>query len=514
MTWANLARLMEATDGVVPTQQIRMISAGLESFNSTKSSRGMVLSIFELQSLKANQISTRKAIKWLASIFDVFDDEMESDLNLYNDLGEVVYQMNTGKETEKNYSLNHIQLLLELNCGKMKSNAFTLIREAMQDMSANERRWFIRYWLRTPRNGINRGTVAKIIARHYGKKQAEVKKHLNFNSVGVVSTFYEIGSEPPCNLSHGGFVMPMLAKEIPLNKWPSNRIVDYKYDGNRYQIHKDNSSVIIFNRKGKIVTHQFPEVVDTVREYEIDSAIFDGEIYPIKEDGTPDEHKKMGTRVHSKNVQEAMSRVPVKWVIFDCLKWGSRTIMDLPYNERLEQFRGNPDQAHRMPEGGDVLAFYNVAINDGFEGIIVKDASLPYEAGKRSKGWAKYKPPRIELDVVILSAEYGEGKRANVFGTFEVGVSSPSGFVGIGSVGTGFSDTDLVRLTGELRRNITDYKGKKYYFTPTVILEVRADLVTRDSKGNIGLRFPRCIRIRDDKFVSDINTLRDTEALE
>ena len=222
----------------------------------------------------------------------------------------------------------------------------------------------------------------------------------------------------------------------------------------------------------------------------------------------------MGTRVHSKNVQEAMERVTVKWVIFDCLKWGRETIMDLPYDQRLEKFKTNPDQAHRMPTEGDVMAFYNVAINEGFEGIIVKDASLPYEAGKRSMGWAKYKPPRIELDVVIVSAEYGEGKKSNVFASFEIAVNSPDGYVSIGSVGTGFSDMDLFHLTALLRKNVVSYDNNKYSFTPVAVLEVRADLITRDAANNIGLRFPRCVRIRDDKFVADINTLRDLEALE
>ena len=186
-----------------------------------------------------------------------------------------------------------------------------------------------------------------------------------------------------------------------MNKWPENKIVDYKYDGNRYQIHKEGDNVIIFNRKGSIVTPQFQDVVERVRKYDVD-CILDGEIYPINDDGSPAEHKLMGTRVHSKDHAEAREKVKVKWVIFDCLKYDGITVMDFSYQRRLEFIKQLPDQAIRMGEGGDVLAFYNRAINDGFEGIIVKDATLPYEAGKRSAGWAKYKP-RIELDVAIIS---------------------------------------------------------------------------------------------------------------
>lgn len=489
------------------------ISQDLENFNSITNPRATLLSIIDKDNLEANQLGLAKAKKWMAKIFDVFEDEIEGQYNAHNDLGEAIYYLDSSAETQNNLSLNQVKTLLEINCGKIKSNQFTLIEEAILNMSSNERKWFIRYWLRTPRNGMNRGTVTKIIARYYGKKQTDVKKHLNYNSVEIVCQFYEMDELPPTNLSHGGFVSPMLAKEIPMNKWPSNKIVDYKYDGNRYQIHLDNKNVIIFNRKGKIVTYQFPEIAELVAEYEIKNGIFDGEIYPITENDAPAPHKLMGTRVHSKNIQEAMARVPVKWVIFDCLKLNDETIMDFSFAERLEKMKNLPNQAHRM-EDEDVLAFYHRAINDGFEGIIVKNADVGYEAGKRSVFWAKYKPPRIELDVVILTAKYGKGKRSNVFGTYEVGVKANNGYHSLGSVGTGFSDSDLISLTNTLRRNVEKYENDVFYVSPILVLEVTADLVSRDDKGNIGLRFPRCVRIRDDKFVADINTLEDVERLE
>lgn len=508
MTWARMSRLLESTDGITPTQQINRIARELENFDAPN-----LLKILSLQ-YEVNNIGLVRAKKWMAKIFNVFDDEIDGYVNAHNDLGEAIYYLDFSKEEESTFTLQGIVRLLEIDCSKIDSNQFKLIEEAILHMSPNERRWFIRYWLRTPRNGINEGLVAKIMAKHYDKKLAEVKKHLTFNSINIVSSHYDMKENPPTNLFHGTFVAPMLAKEVPMKKWPTNKIVDYKYDGNRYQIHKQDDNVIIFNRKGKVVTSQFPDVVEVVRNYEIKSVILDGEIYPIDNYGNPIEHKHMGTRVHSKNVAEAVDKVKVKWVIFDCLKLNDRTIMDLPYSDRLECFKDLPDQAHRMTEGEDVLAFYNRAINDGFEGIIVKDASIPYEAGKRSIGWAKYKPPRIELDVVITGARYGEGAKANVFASFDIAVSSPNGFIGVGSVGTGFSDGDLIKLTNTLRRNVENYDNKTYHVSPVVVLEVSADLVSRDSQGNLGLRFPRCKRIRDDKFVADINTLEDVEALE
>ena len=506
--WKMMSRLLESTKEKTPTQQVKLIATELDKFDTHKSAVIQLLA----REYPNNNIGLAKAKSWLAKMFDCFDDEIETLFAIDGELGEAIYMLDTSAETQRNISIRSVLRVLETNCGAVDDSSYLLVKDVLSNMSALERKWFIRYWIRSPTNGIDEGAVKKVLAKYYDKKLSEVKKHANFNTLCDITMFYEIKEEPPANLSHGSFVKPMLAKEVPMNKWPENKVVDYKYDGNRYQIHKEGDSVIIFNRKGSIVTPQFQDVVEQVRKYEVD-CILDGEIYPIKDDGSPAEHKLMGTRVHSKDHAEAREKVKVKWVMFDCLKYDGVTVMDFPYWHRLEFIKRLPDQAHRMKEDGDVLAFYNRAINDGFEGIVVKDTTLPYEAGKRSAGWAKYKPPRIELDVAITTAKYGEGTRANVFGTFGISVKSDSGFKSVGSIGTGFSDADLVWLTNELRKNVETYNNGTYNLLPRVVLEVSADLVTQDAKGNYGLRFPRCKRIRHDKFVADINTIQDVESL-
>lgn len=500
--------MLDSTKDKTPTQQVKLIATELDKFDTYKSAVIQLLA----REYPSNNIGLAKAKSWLAKMFDCFDDEIESLFVVDDELGEAIYLLDTGAETQRNIGIHSVIRVLENSCGSVNDSSYVLVKDVLLNMSALERKWFVRYWLGSPTNGIDAGTVKKLLAKYYDKKLSEVKNHANFNSLSNLCTYYEMNEEPPMDLSHGSFIKPMLAKDVPMHKWPKNKIVDYKYDGNRYQIHKEGDSVIIFNRKGSIVTPQFQDVVETVRQYYID-CILDGEIYPIKDDGSPAEHKLMGTRVHSKDHAEARERVSVRWVVFDCLKIADETIMDLSYNERLEKMKNIPQQAHRMEEGGDVLAFYNRAINDGFEGIIVKDTTLPYEAGKRSAGWAKYKPPRIELDVAITTAKYGEGSRANVFGTFGISVKSDSGFKPVGSIGTGFSEADLVWLTNELRKNVETYTNGTYNLLPRVVLEVSADLVTQDAKGNYGLRFPRCKRIRHDKFVADINTIEDVERL-
>lgn len=484
-----------------------MISKALENFEDKSS----VVAILSLE-YPSNNIGVSRAKKWVANAFNLHDDEVDGDMVVYEDMGDVVYFLDSSADSNTETSVSSILRFLGTDCSGIGSDSYRAFRELITSLSALERKWFIRYWLRTPRNGISAGNVVKILAKHFDKKQAEVKKHVTFNTIANVCEYYMGDMEPSMVLSHGTFVSPMLAKAVPLNKWPKNRIVDYKYDGNRYQIHKKGDNVIIFNRKGSIVTQQYQDVVEIVRGYDCDNSIFDGEIYPINSDGTPAPHQRLGTRVHSKDHEEARQRCPVAWVIFDCLKMNDEVVLGLSYAHRLEVMKELPNQAHRQI-GGDAIAFYHEAINAGFEGIIVKDADAEYQPGKRSVSWAKHKPPRIELDVVILSASYGEGKRAGVFASFEIGVRSGNEFVGIGQVGTGFSEAELFNLTNALRKNIEAVEKNKYKFLPRVVLEVSADLVSRDAQGNIGLRFPRCNRIRDDKFVNDINTFDDVVRL-
>ena len=134
--------------------------------------------------------------------------------------------------------------------------------------------------------------------------------------------------------------------------------------------------------------------------------IIDTEIYPVETDGSPAPHKLMGKRVHKLNKLEAVQECPVKLAIFDCLLWDEETLLEQPMNDRLSYVDRFPSEyrAKRF-EDHTIQAAYNLAVDWGYEGIMIKDTDMAYQPGKRSKGWLKYKPPRIELDVVITSAQ-------------------------------------------------------------------------------------------------------------
>jgi DNA ligase-1 len=506
MTLAQFARLMQTIEHRTPTETIRQIAADWDNITDQES----LIKILDMD-YAMNNIGGKKAIKWVAQALESFEDEVQQYVTVHMDLGEGIYYF-VGDNEDSPITLKQFLLLLQMDCGKMSFNTFRHFKENFSRMSKLEKKWFLRYWIRKPRNGINRGTVEKLLANVFGRKVADVKKHCNFNTPAEVLSHYIINEEPDMELSPGIYVAPMLAKVVENRKWPKERIYEYKYDGARYQIHKADNIVMIFNRKGKIVNEQFTDIIEDVQNYTQKKLILDTEIYPITVEGGPAPFKKMGTRIHSKDHEKAMHECPVKLAIFDVLHYEGQTLLDEPLSRRLEYLDLFEDRAIYAKDE-NYNSFYSRAIAEGFEGIMVKNLNAVYHAGKRSPHWAKHKPPRIELDVVITGARYGEGKRGHVFASFDIAVAHnhqyPDNFYGVGSIGTGFKDADFMRLTNALRPIVENFENETYHVLPRIVLEVTADLVSTNAEGNYGLRFPRLVAIRDDKAVSEIDTFDD-----
>ena len=506
MSWINFCRMNEAIEDLTPTASIGVIRRSWDDLPE----KDLVASLLTLE-YPQNNLGKKKAIKWITSHYDAFDDEIEQYANMYGDLGEGVYFFDENGE-DSGFSILQVYNVLILDCSRMDGASFNAWNFAFNRMSALEKKWFIRYWTRTLRHGFGKGNFGKLLARIYDKKDSEVKKSAATNSYTDIVKAYEAGEEPSNNLSYATFLKPMLAKEVPRNKWPREKLMDIKYDGARYQIHRKQDEITIFNRSGKIVTQQFPDVVEMfLNECDIQDFIIDTEIYPVLPNGRPAEFKKMNTRFHSKNHAEAALKCPVTVAVFDALMVGGVSLIDESLRVRMASIERFPYQALRSKEGQNSIDFYNEAIAAGYEGIMVKDLNGVYESGKRK--WFKYKPPQINLDVVVTGARYGDGKRSTVFASFDIAVKNDNEFINVGATGTGFSDMDFINMTQMLKPLVTRYNMLTHEVLPRIVLEIKADMITTNEQGGYGLRFPRLVRIRDDKPVSDINTIDDLKEM-
>ena len=519
MTLATFARMCEVLEGQTPTQKaitidLTMYSVGPTALQEYTPSEDKVR-LIQILSMEypINNIGNKRAVTWIANALGVFEDELESYMHTWGEIGEAVAELDEGNETDSEITLTHFLTLLSMDCSRIESNSYTLFAESLNKMSAREKKWFIRYWLRKPRNGVNNKVPLKAMMRHYDDK--DIPKYAQYNSATIICRDLDAGIKPACVLVHGHFIPPMLAKARKGSERPRNYMIDIKYDGNRYQIHKSGMSVAIFNRKGNLVTDQFHDVVAIVKGFDVEDIILDTEIYPVHLDGSPAPHKLMAKRVHKINKSEAARECPVKMAAFDVLSRSGEALIERPLRDRLSHLTYIPPEyrAETLDINGSIQAAYNLAIDKGFEGIMIKDTDMIYQAGKRSKGWLKYKPPRMTFDVVITSAKYGEGKRSQVYGTYGISVKDGPDYVPVGKCGNGFSDRDLDELTTELKKSVESMDGEWFKVLPRIVLEVTCELVTNDSDGNIGLRFPRCTRIRHDKFAADCDTLESVKEM-
>ena len=238
---------------------------------------------------------------------------------------------------------------------------------------------------------------------------------------------------------------------------------------------------------------------------------FELEAFTNDPDGNEDEIK-----------QQAIEECPVRIAIFDIMMFMGESLLEEKYRDRLIHLKGIPSEYLSLMYNRDYTgaivdmsfeAAYNSAINDGYEGIMIKDLNSTYDVGRRSSNLLKHKPPRIELDVVITSASYGEGKLSDVFGSYGISVKEDGEYIQIGSVGTGFSDLQRRILTTELKKIVDVFYNGVFHFLPRRVIQVTADMIQMDNEGKYALRFPRLVRLRDDKFPSEVNTIDDLKQM-
>jgi ATP-dependent DNA ligase I len=505
MNLSSFVRFCESIEYRTPTEKIKRLGSLLTSTEDKAS----LISILSLD-YPPNNIGSKRAIEWIAKSLNVFDDEIITSQEIWDgDLGQGVWKFVGDDSDYSNYTIKQFYQMLNVVCSKLDSSSFDKFDSFFSELSGLEMKWFIRYWTRTPNNGILESTLIKALNLYY--PQHDIVKFSRYNSLKSIVTYLESGKIPPMKLDYCTFIKPSLAKKLN-NNLPENYTVDIKYDGNRYQLHRnDNGDMTVFNRKGKIVTEQFTDIVE-----EVDwngSFIIDTEIYPVDIQGNPAPHSKLGTRVHSKDKEKAIRDCPVKLIIFDVISINGESCLEKSYRERINILKDNFDDEYITEFlSNDIDTAYNYAISGGYEGIMIKDLDSEYKSG-RTNSILKHKPTRINLDVVITSAEYGTGKNSQVMSSFGISVVSDNGYTEIGKVGLGFTEMQLFFLTNELRKIVDKYAKEVFYVLPRIVVEVEADLVTQNKDGTYGLRFPRFIRIRDDKYPTDCNTLEDVKEM-
>jgi len=310
--------------------------------------------------------------------------------------------------------------------------------------------------------------------------------------------------------------------------------IEYKYDGFRVQIHRFKDDISIFTRRLENVKEQFPEIVNYAKNnISSDNFIIDCEAIGIDpKTGKYLPFQNISQRIKRKYDIEKMKReFPVELNVFDILYFEGKSMIKEPFSERrkliekiVKEEKGKIVVAKQLitRDIDEAKRFYEKSLEAGNEGIMMKNLNAPYKPGSRVGYMVKLKPTMKELDLVITGAEWGEGKRANWLSTFTLACKDEENneFVEVGKVGTGIKEKDeegisFLQLTEILKPLIISEKGKEVRIKPEIVVEVTYEEIQRSPtyKSGFALRFPRFLRIRDDRMSNEINTLNDIKKL-
>lgn len=302
--------------------------------------------------------------------------------------------------------------------------------------------------------------------------------------------------------------------------------LEYKYDGFRLQIHKDGNDVKLFTRRLENVSNQFPDIIKAVRErVTAIRCILDSEAVGYDPNtGKYQPFQHISKRIKRKyDIASLVKELPVELCIFDILLLEGTVLLDEPFYEvrlpKLKRVLKEKDKVATLAMGIEINTeaeaeeFYQKSLAAGNEGVMIKDLNGLYQPGGRVSAWIKMKPIMDELDLVIVAAEWGNGKRSKWLTSFTLACRNESGdFYEVGKVGTGMKEEEseenvsFPQLTKLLEPLIVAKSGKEIRVQPSVVVMVAYEEIQKSPTYTSGyaLRFPRVLRLRPDRSPDDI----------
>ncbi len=399
-----------------------------------------------------------------------------------------------------------------------------LVADLLRRATAREIDFIRRLFVGEMRHGALEGVVAEAVAKAADVPSAVVRRAAMLSG-DLGRTAAVALTEGEAGLGAFGLevlrpVQPMLAStaDDPAAALAITGLasVEWKLDGIRIQVHRSGDEVRAFTRNLNDVTDRMPEVADLVRAMPEKTLVLDGEAIVLDADERPHLFQDTMSRVGRRTGEHEAALVP--W-FFDVLVAGDEQLLDAPLSERraaLERVAGE----WRVPsivteDAEEAQRFLDAAIEAGHEGLMVKAVGSTYQAGRRGKSWIKVKPAKT-LDLVVLAAEWGHGRRRGRLSNLHLGARDPGGgFVMVGKTFKGMTDETLAWQTARLQEIETSREGITVWVRPELVVEIELDGVQSSRKypGGVALRFARLKRYRPDRTVADADTIDAVRAL-
>jgi DNA ligase-1 len=401
-----------------------------------------------------------------------------------------------------------------------------LVGELMGTATEDEQRFLFGLITGEVRQGALDAVAVEGLAQATDAPPAEVRRAVML--AGSLQTVAEaLLADGPAALARfrltvGRPVLPMLAHTASSVSEAVDKLggcaVEEKLDGIRVQVHREGDTVRLYTRTLDDITDRLPELTAAALELRGDRFILDGEVIAFDTEGRPRSFQETAGRVGSRvDVTTAARDVPVSPVFFDALSVDDRDLLDLPFTERhaeLARLVPEPMRVRRaLVSGPEDLTraedFLAETLKRGHEGVVVKALDAPYSAGRRGASWLKVKPVHT-LDLVVLAAEWGHGRRTGKLSNLHLGArTADGGFAMLGKTFKGMTDAMLTWQTERLQQLAVESGDWVVTVRPELVVEIAYDGLQRSTRypAGVTLRFARVVRYREDKRPEEADTV-------
>jgi DNA ligase-1 len=449
-------------------------------------------------------------------------------INTGGDVGKAVENLLAKKEQTSFFSdtlelagvFSDFKAISEVKGSKSQKEKLKFVKRLFANAKPIEGRYLARIMLSEMRIGVGDGNVREAVAKAFSVPAALVEHaYQAVNDLGEVALLAKRGEKAleEVNIELFRPVKMMLAKQGTIAEMIQEQgsiAAEFKYDGTRFQFHKRGDEFKIYSRKLEDVTDAMPDISELLMNCTEHDVILDGEIIAVK-NGKPMPFQYVLKRFRRRHDIEAhVENIRLIPNVFDILLLDNESQIEKPFTERRRILEENVREyvAPQIVSGdiSEVEEFYRDALDEGHEGIMVKSLSAAYTPGQRVREWIKIKPEVDTIDLAVIGAEWGEGKRAGYFGSFLLACRDENDeLYPVSKVATGISDEMLALIYDSLKESVISESGNFVRFEPETVFEVGYAEIQKSVNYESGyaLRFPRFIRMRDDKGIDEIETI-------
>src|SRR2546425_2197473 len=543
LAFANIGEAIAATPAKL--EKIRLFAdylCGLTSEQLPIATLYFTGRAFAQSDLRTLQVGWAIIFRALQAATHIDDTELHRIASAHGDAGRSAFEILDGRTAPQPFSIRESHELFEnLHRARGPNAKAKLLQNRLSILSPREGEYVVKILTGDLRIGLREGLVEEAIAKAFDVPLEEVREaNMLSGDIGQTALLASRKELHRAELSLFRPIKCMLATPQPTAEAVWERFagatdtdrtaalsmrdtvyLEDKFDGIRAQLHRTAQRVEIFSRDLRRITSQFPELADQARNF-LEELIIDGEIIAFQEDRRLtffDLQRRLGRTSDGTDLfARAAADVPVAFVIFDLLWLNGQSLVKTPLRERRRHLDGLrlPSQfqiarvipAHSAAEIEQTFQQARQRLN---EGLMIKDPESFYLPGTRGMFWFKLKKELATLDVVVVAAELGHGKRNNVLSdyTFAVRDEATSELLPIGKAYSGLTDVEIAELTEHFKQNTIADHGRYREVKPDIVLEVAFNSIqtsTRHASG-LALRFPRIKAIRRDKTADSIDTL-------